>query len=92
MYSSGLSVKILNPTLNLLVLENSAMKHRLAWSTVAADSSGHVMLVNWFWSVGLSHPWPNIRETVLIPKVPPVLAAYLREVLPGTKVGIDSVV
>lgn len=86
-----MSVKILNPTLNSLVSENSAMKHRFAWSTVAAFSSGHVMLVNWFWSVGLSHPWPYIREVVLIPNLPPVLAVYLREVLPGTRVGIDSV-
>eukprot|EP00959_Pyramimonas_sp_CCMP1952_P336243 7040809-Pyramimonas_sp.AAC.1 len=68
------------------------MKHRFAWSTGTAFSSGQVMLVNSFESVGLSQPWPNICEVALTPNLPPVLDTNFRAVLPGTCVGIDSVV
>jgi hypothetical protein len=48
-------------------------------------------LVNRFGSEGLSQPWPNIREVVLIPNLPPELETYFLEVLPGINVWIDDV-
>jgi hypothetical protein len=92
MYCSGLSVRILNPIMNSLTLENSTMKHRFAWSTVTADESGHVMLVNALGSCGLSQPWPNIREVVLIANLSPESETYFLEVLPSIGVWTDDVV
>jgi len=92
MYCLGLFVRILMARLNALVLENSAMKHRFAWSTVTEFSSGQVMLTRWFTSVGLSQPWPNFRDITEIPNLPPEVEVCLREVLPAIIVRIDSAV
>ncbi|CAK0877257.1 unnamed protein product [Prorocentrum cordatum] len=90
-YSGGMSVRILNPMTNSLVLANSTMKHRFAWSTVAADASGQVMLVKLFGSEGLSQPCPNICEVTFTPNLPPEVATYFLEVLPGIGVWTELV-